>query len=666
MTASIEPLGGEASSALFDELLAAQTGPGGYALLHRPDSGPDGQVEVLAGEMSEVSSLADLPLDAQPPSTGGDAAHELLVVVPFRQVTERGLACSDDGAPLLVMRIARQETVNTAAVLERLPDETLTLRGAGFTVDDAAYADLVRTVLTEDIGSGRGANFVIERPFVAEVADYGPRAALSVFRRLLARERGAYWTFLVHTGERTFVGASPERHVSAVDGEVVMNPISGTYRYPRGGATATGVLDFLQDRKETDELLMVVDEELKMMGRICAGGGRVVGPYLKEMARLAHTEYLIKGHSSWPVQDILRETLLAPTVTGSPLESACQVIKDREPGGRGYYSGVLALVGSDGVGNRLLDSTILIRTADIDAVGRLRMGVGATLVRHSDPDAEVAETHAKAAGFLAAVRGEPATVARIDATAPAAPRFGRLDSDPRVRAALLRRNTALAPFWTDAAPARGQRSRACTGNVLLIDGEDSFTAMLAHQLTALGLAPVIRRWSAFLDARSLSGLEAYDLVIVGPGPGDPRAVHDPKIATLRAVTGHLLVERRPTLSVCLGHQVLAGELGLPLVRKPQPHQGRQRRIDLFGQSLRVGFYNSFAAQAGPGPLNPPRAGGPVEVSRDPVTHEVHGLRGPSFRSVQFHPESVLSVDGVAILHDLVSDLLTPLVAAEIA
>ncbi|HCF1085339.1 TPA: chorismate-binding protein, partial [Pseudomonas aeruginosa] len=90
-------------------------------------------------------------------------------------------------------------------------------------------------------------------------------------------------------------------------------------------------------------LYMVVDEELKMMARICEDGGRVLGPYLKEMAHLAHTEYFIEGQTSRDVREVLRETLFAPTVTGSPLESACRVIRRYEPQGRGYYSGVAAL-----------------------------------------------------------------------------------------------------------------------------------------------------------------------------------------------------------------------------------------------------------------------------------------------------------------------------------
>lgn len=54
-----------------------------------------------------------------------------------------------------------------------------------------------------------GANFVIKRTFLAEISEYGPASALSFFRHLLEREKGAYWTFIIHTGSRTFVGASP-------------------------------------------------------------------------------------------------------------------------------------------------------------------------------------------------------------------------------------------------------------------------------------------------------------------------------------------------------------------------------------------------------------------------------------------------------------------------
>ncbi len=84
---------------------------------------------------------------------------------------------------------------------------------------------------------------------------------------------------------------------------------------------------------------MVVDEELKMMCTVGDRGGVVIGPRLKEMAHLAHTEYELRGRSSLDVREVLRETMFAATVTGSPVQNACRVIERHEAGGRGYYAG---------------------------------------------------------------------------------------------------------------------------------------------------------------------------------------------------------------------------------------------------------------------------------------------------------------------------------------
>ncbi|MFF9677803.1 chorismate-binding protein, partial [Streptomyces eurythermus] len=372
---------------LLDRILGPRPSPA-FALLYRPESGDPGTLEVLSGTAATVDTVAGIPM-TEAPDPGAGARQDVLAVIPFRQVAERGYACADDGEPLIAITVREQTTLAVGDALRRLPDEPVVLDGGAFDLDDDEYAGIVRKVIADEIGTGEGANFVIKRSFVADITDYTVHSALAFFRRLLEREQGAYWTFVVHTGDRTFVGASPERHVSLRAGRAVMNPISGTYRYPPSGPTLPGVMDFLADRKEADELYMVVDEELKMMARICDPAPRVVGPHLKEMARLAHTEYFIEGKSDHDPRTILRETLFAPTVTGSPLESACRVIHRYEPRGRGYYSGVIALIGQDERGWRTLDSSILIRTADIDDTGRLRIGVGATLVRHSDPASEV-------------------------------------------------------------------------------------------------------------------------------------------------------------------------------------------------------------------------------------------------------------------------------------
>ncbi|MEU0288571.1 anthranilate synthase family protein [Streptomyces sp. NPDC006147] len=601
-----------------------------FALLRRRAPGHDHDVvELLTGPVTAHDRLADLP-------------DEGLALVPFRQIRERGFDVRDDGTPLLVLTPEERHEIPLAEALRALPAHDVRVEGGGFDVGDEEYARIVGRVLDEEIGRGEGANFVIRRTYEGGIPGFGRADALALFRRLLEGERGAYWTFVVHTGDRTLVGASPEVHVRASGGTVVMNPISGTYRYPAEGPTPEHLLRFLADGKEIEELSMVVDEELKMMCTVGDMGGVVVGPRLKEMAHLAHTEYELRGRSSMDVRDVLRETMFAATVTGSPVQNACRVIERHETGGRGYYAGALALIGRDEGGAQTLDSPILIRTADIDAAGRLRVPVGATLVRGSDPAGEVAETHAKAAGVLAALGVRPGRP-RVEAVRP------KLAEDPRVRAALDGRRASLAPFWLRMQ----ERSDALTGHALVVDAEDTFTAMLAHVLRAAGLEVTVRRYD---EPGLRDAVLAHEgPLVLGPGPGDPTDTADPKMRFLRALTAEVVAgSRHGVLGVCLGHELLAAELGLDIVRKEVPYQGAQTEIDLFGRPETVGFYNSFVAHCDEDAARELAAHG-VEVSRT-ANGEVHALRGPGFAGVQFHPESVLSLNGAAVVRELMGQL----------
>ncbi|MEV5679869.1 anthranilate synthase family protein [Streptomyces sp. NPDC052179] len=605
-----------------------------FALLRRRTPGHDHDlVELLIGEVREADRLADLPVGGSPS----------LALVPFRQIAERGFDVRDDGTPLSVLVADETYELPLDEVLSRLPAHEVRVDNGAFDVPDEEYAGIVRRVIEDEIGQGEGANFVIRRTFRGEIPGFGRADALALFRRLLAGERGAYWTFVVHTGDRTLVGASPEVHVRMSGGTVVMNPISGTYRYPAEGPTAESLLAFLGDRKETEELSMVVDEELKMMCTVGDMGGVVIGPRLKEMAHLAHTEYELRGKSSLDVREVLRETMFAATVTGSPVQNACRVIERYEPGGRGYYAGALALLRRDANGSQTLDSPILIRTADISADGQLKVPVGATLVRHSDPASEVAETHAKAAGVLTALGVRPG---RPDAEA-ARP---QLASDPRVQAALDDRRGGLAPFWLRMQ----ERTRELSGHALVVDGEDTFTAMLAHLLRASGLEVSVRRY----DEPGLREVVRAHRgpVVLGPGPGNPGDLTDPKMRLLREFAAELVRDHRHgLLGVCLGHELIAAELGMEVVRKTVPYQGAQTRIELFGRPETVGFYNSFTARCDGASAAELAAHG-IEASRDEATGELHALRGEGFASVQFHPESVLTIRGAAIVTELLAGL----------
>ena len=630
------------------DLLEQVQGHGAWAVIRRKTAPTAG---LVGGTPHEVASLLDIPLESGAPAPGRSA--DRLVAVPFRQVRERGFAAVDDGTPLTVVDIETEHEVAVDDLLAALPDVPVEFcdRG-GFSTSDDDYGDVVEAIIRDEIGQGEGANLVIGRHYRAVVADWDAAKALTVLRRLLERERGAYWTFCFYTGERFLIGASPERHVSVRSGDVRMNPISGTFRVRAADDETREVkdrlLDFLADEKEVFELFMVVDEELKMMCDICHEGGQVLGPFLKPMTHLIHTEYLLAGRSDRDHREILRDTMYAATVTGAPVENACRLIADYEPEGRGYYGAALALFGRSPDGTPTMDSPILIRTADVSPTGALKVTAGATLVRDSDAAYEVAETRAKAGGILSAFGLVPAAVS--DGTD-----IADLARDEDVLLALGSRNQRLSRFWlTDQAGEPADPGLAGKTAVIL-HGEDDFVNMLVHVLGVFGMTSRVVRHEDY----TAGAFDGADLVVVGPGPGDPREGDHPKIAAFRAAVDDLLASGQPFLAVCLGHQTLCDRLGLDLGYKDVVFQGTQSPVRLDGRTERVGFYNTFVGRVPAGGLPDGALLDGVRVEADEATGDIHAVVGPHFRGIQFHAESILTENGYDLLHAAVLDLLSP-------
>lgn len=633
--------------------IEAITGHEAWAIIRRSTrAGDRDTVGIIGGTRWEADSILDVPLETGTPNDGHVA--DRLVAVPFRQVAERGFEAHDDGTPLVVVDIAEEHEFSVAEVIAAIDEQPVefTDRG-GFETTDEEYEKIVRGIIEDEIGQGEGANLVIGRHYRATVADWDTAKALAVFRRLLERERGAYWTYVFFTGDRYLIGASPERHVSVRGGDVRMNPISGTFRLPAAAQAADELkpqlLDFLRDEKEIYELFMVVDEELKMMCDICTEGGQVLGPFLKPMSRLIHTEYLLAGRSTRDPREILRDTMYAATVTGSPVENACRLIKAYEPEGRGYYGAALAILGRDDAGEPVVDSPIVIRTADVSLDGRLKVSAGATLVRDSDPAYEVAETHAKAGGILGAfglVAPAPASTVNV----------AELVVDEDVLIELNARNRRLSSFWLADQRGSAPDPRLRGKHVVILDGEDDFVNMLRHILGVLGMTSAVVRHEDYRPGI----FDGADLVIVGPGPGDPRDDADPKMAQLRAAVDEVLAAKKPFLAVCLGHQALCHRLGIGLHYKDIVFQGTQSPVRLAGRTERVGFYNTFVGRVpttGSGQAGEAELPGGVSVDADPETGDIHAISGPHYRGIQFHAESILTERGYDILHDLVSGLL---------
>ena len=226
-------------------------------------------------------------------------------------------------------------------------------------------------------------------------------------------------------------------------------------------------------------------------------------------------------------------------------------------------------------------------------------------MRDSDPAHEVAETHAKAGGILSAFGLVPlAPVPSVN--------VAELVNDEDVLLSLNARNRRLSRFWLTDQAGTPPDPRLRGKHVVVLDGEDDFVNMLRHVLGVLGLTSSVIRHDEYDAATHDPVLDAADLVIVGPGPGDPRDADDPKMVVMRGVVDRLLEREQPFLAVCLGHQALCHRLGLELGFKDIVFQGTQSPVSIDGRTERVGFYNTFVARTGGGDL--PEG---VEVEADP-------------------------------------------------
>jgi phenazine biosynthesis protein phzE len=450
---------------------------------------------------------------------------------------------------------------------------------------------------------------------------------LTILKRFIHNEFGSYMNFCFFDGERFFIGASPERHLSIFKGTAYLNPISGTM--PKAQADfKQAMLHFLQDPKEIHELFQVVDEELKMMAKICKRGGDIEGPFLKEMRTLIHTEYLLKGETNMHPLDAFRETMYAPTMIGSPLENACRIIYKYEKDSRRYYSSAMLMLGEDGDGEPFMDSTITIRTMELDIAGRFTVQAGASIVRDSVPERERIEVTTKSLGAIKAItesrKVEPILEQYMDAA---------------LEETFLTRNIDLSTFWLHKQ-SRTFRDAALEGkSVVIVDNEDNFAYMLAHMLAHLGLTVHVEKIGKMsIDPNDLN----EDIVILSAGPGDPTNEDDERIARLNMLARRLLVSQKRFMGICFGHQVICRNLGLRLERLEVPLQGVQRDILLFGEKETVGFYNTFVA------MGDDFLPASVEASVNEAG-EVNALKGLNFASFQFHVESVLTRNGLEIL-----------------
>jgi anthranilate synthase len=419
-----------------------------------------------------------------------------------------------------------------------------------------------------------------------------------LFRRIQKASPSPY-ELMLQFGDEQLIGASPEIFVRVEGRRVESCPISGTAR--RTGdplRDADNIKELLNSLKEESELTMCTDVDRNDKSRVCVPGSvRVIGRRLIESyAGLFHTVDHVEGtlQEGFDSLDAFLTHMWAVTLIGAPKKWAARAIESLEKDARGWYGGAVGMISLDGDVN----TGITIRTVHVRD-GVAHYGAGATLLYDSIPANEDAECRLKATSFFRALYPAPES-----ADAPGAP---------------VRAGTSL--------------------KLLLVDNEDCFIHTLANYVRQTGAEVMTYRAGFPLD---LVERLTPSLILVSPGPGRPE---DFGVPALIRYAAKLEV---PVFGVCLGLQgmveAFGGELGVldyPMHGKPSiVHHRGVGVFEGLPETFRVGRYHSLYAKRDKLPSC-------LEVTAETEDGVIMGLRHRDLpmEAVQFHPESILTLEG---------------------
>lgn len=466
-------------------------------------------------------------------------------------------------------------------------------------MDDDAYAAMV-TRAKEHIRKGDVFEVVLSRIFSAPCTQ--PPSQL--FRNI-RRINPSPYEFLMQMGGEQLVGASPEMFVRVEGRRVESCPISGTARRSRTPGDAAVIEDaeilrgLLNSAKDAAELTMCTDVDRNDKARICAPGSirllgrRQIETYVGLYHTVDHVEAQLR--EGFDGIDAFLSHMWAVTLTGAPKNEAAKIIEAQEPAARQFYGAAVGALHLNGDVN----TGITIRTLHIKD-GTAHYQSGASIVYDSIPAEEAAETHTKAQSFRRILTAD-------------IPR-------PQLRPA--------------ARTGAGK-------TVVLIDNEDSFVHTLADYIRQTGATAITYRHGTPLDTL-LS--HTPHLILHSPGPGLPAQFKVPE--TVRAVADAGI----PQFGVCLGLQGMFEAFGGTLGYLDTPRHGKTWTISpaqhaLFGDMPSpcvVGAYHSIYGRK---ETLPPDLDIIAENENGVVMAIAHKTL-PAW-AVQFHPESVLSMQGYA-------------------
>ena len=473
---------------------------------------------------------------------------------------------------------------------------------------------------------------------------------LTIYQRLTVTNPAPFSAYVeaVDLG-LAIVSSSPETLLRCNNRFVSSAPIKGTVtRGANKSEDLAMVASMIADVKERSEHRMLVDLMRNDLSSICKVGTVNIAQFdVESYANVHHLVSHIKGEllDEKTSGDALDAIFPGGSITGCPRTMVCAAIDQVEHSNRSFWTGS---VGWFDPHNDNCSWNILIRTLEAHKKGNRWEGVvgaGGGITIRSDPDLEVAESIwksqaiRKACGWLK-------------------PDFDLTNSGQLETTALDIENSFNFTNCGSVTMLDDLDSNQIKNNVMIIDNLDSFTLNIAHVIAGLGHdVCVVNGRDVKLEDYTKSNLladyfreHAPSHIVLGPGPGKPQdSKLTMKVAQL-AIDGLLNV---PLLGVCLGHQAIGLVDGYQLIKDPN---GAVHGTPVTCQSDGSGLFASSTSKSSQFVrYNSLIVTGEGKNKLIPNVYDengsIMGLRHKTkpIHGVQFHPESIGSVNGIEII-----------------
>lgn len=469
-----------------------------------------------------------------------------------------------------------------------------------------AFLAAVREV-QEQIRAGQVYQVNLSHRFGFDAGSLDPLALFSALRQVnpspfMGLMEGDGWALVSGSPERLFqLGPEGEDGLRTIS----TRPIAGTRRRGEDPEEDEELeAELLGCPKERAEHVMLLDLLRGELASLCATGSVEVSEAFT-VERYSHVMHLVsevRGRTGASLETIFSTVFPGGSITGTPKAAVMEAIAALEPVPRGGYTGSLGYV--SGVG---ADFDVLIRSFTFAGEeGYLSSGGG--IVSESEPEREYAETGAKAAALLAALgQGK-------GGQQPLPPRKGR--------------------GWLP--PVREAIEGA---QLVFVENRDSLGANAIDYLRRLGATVQV------IDRDEPPALRGATHLVLGPGPGSPEEAEG-LLPWVRAGLDSGL----PLLGICLGHQALGVELGAAVAPLPRPLHGISEAVEHAARGIFSELPNParFARYHSSSLVELPAGLRREAWSADGGCLAISACDGLAW-GVQFHPQSILSDDGMDLL-----------------